>query len=182
MSEYQRIVENKVKKLFNLPHFSFKTDYRPDFLKNPKTGNNFELDVCVFLEEINGKKIKMKETPLLAFEIQGEQHFRYVKDFRNDPDDGKFRDSFKTQKCKEFGVPLIEVFYNQISEDMNILKIILDQQPYLTHRLQKLKIQQCLQILNYNPNKHPDIDGWLNWYENKIKPNHTFSKRKLRGK
>lgn len=182
MSEYQKIVESKVRKLFDLPHFRFEIDYRPHFLKNPITGKNLELDVCVFLKEINGKLVKEKEFPLIAFEIQGEQHFDKVRIFRNDPDENKFRDSFKTERCKKFGVPLIEVFYSQISKDMNILRIILEQQPYQTNRVQKVKIQQCFQILNFDSNKHPDIDGWLNWHESRTKPAHTFSKRKLRKK
>lgn len=177
MSKYQDLVETKVKKLFSLPHFRFKTNYRPVFLKNEITGYNFELDVCVFLHEINGKKVKSTNRPLIAFEIQGEQHFKDVKKFSNDSDLNKYRDTFKFNKCKDLGIPLIEIFYTEINDNLNVFQKILDQKQTLNHK-QKKKINHIIEILNYDPKKHPDIDKWLRWHEVRIKPKHTYSKKR----
>jgi len=75
---------------------------RPDFLKNPETGCNLELD---------GYNENLK----LAFEYNGIYHYQFHKHFhKNDEDNFKKqreRDEFKYKKCIEMGITLISVPY-----------------------------------------------------------------------
>lgn len=74
---------------------------RPNFLRNPETGRNLELD-C-YNEQLK-----------LAVEYNGEQHYRFVDAFHNDISDlekQKKRDLLKMQLCKENNVTLIIVPY-----------------------------------------------------------------------
>lgn len=69
---------------------------RPNFLKNPKTGKNLELDGY---NERLGK----------AFEYNGEQHYTFPNTFHTTQeqfDEQVLRDKFKADKCKEQGVEL----------------------------------------------------------------------------
>jgi len=81
---------------------------RPNFLKNPKTGKNLELD------GYNSTII----TPLgmgLAFEYNGEQHYTYVPKFHKSPEDlidQQERDRLKVALCKKNKVLLITIPYN----------------------------------------------------------------------
>ena len=70
---------------------------RPNFLKNPKTGKNLELDM--YNEEIQ-----------LAIEYQGMQHRVYSPYFHKceqDFYDQVERDNFKKIRCREVGIDLI---------------------------------------------------------------------------
>lgn len=72
---------------------------RPDFLKNPATGRNLEID-C-YNEEMN-----------LGVEVDGKQHSEYVPHFHENA--GAFRyqvakDDFKKKKCQLVGVTLINI-------------------------------------------------------------------------
>lgn len=72
---------------------------RPDFLKNPVTGYNLELD---------GYCEKLK----LAFEYDGGQHSKYTPVFHKSVKDFSYqvvKDDFKTKKCKEQGITLIRI-------------------------------------------------------------------------
>jgi len=88
-------------KKFNEP---FKS-VRPDFLKNPKSGCNLELD---------GYNEQLK----LAFEYNGEQHYILGYFSRNEEDleYTKWKDNFKAEKCKELDINLIVIPY-WIEED-----------------------------------------------------------------
>lgn len=79
---------------------------RPDWLRNPVTGKNLELDgFCSDVETPKGVG--------LAFEYDGEQHSKYNTHFhRNGPDEFVYqvkKDSWKDMKCKERGVALIRI-------------------------------------------------------------------------
>jgi hypothetical protein len=74
---------------------------RPDFLKNPETGRNLELD---------GYNENLK----LAFEYNGKQHYQFTKHFHETEDNFKKqreRDEFKYKRCIEMGITLISVPY-----------------------------------------------------------------------
>lgn len=93
--------ENKcrtiLEKIYNAP---FKS-CRPDFLRNPKTKRNLELD-CY------NKDLK------IALEYQGQQHFNHTPAFQKSKKQfyGQvFRDDFKKKKCMQKGIRLIEVPY-----------------------------------------------------------------------
>lgn len=72
---------------------------RPDFLKNPITNNNLELD-C-FSDELK-----------LAVEYNGKQHYEFVPRFHKNKEEfygQKYRDDIKRRLCLENGIDLIEV-------------------------------------------------------------------------
>lgn len=72
---------------------------RPNFLKNPVTGFNLELDG--YCEELK-----------IAFEYDGEWHFQ--KHFADDNlDQRKNRDTLKDELCKQHGILLYRVPYTQ---------------------------------------------------------------------
>ena len=77
---------------------------REDFLKNPKTGRNLELD-CYYEKKINGKLIK------IGVEYQGGQHYYYVPRFhkngQNDLEYSKEKDKIKKELCAKNGIILI---------------------------------------------------------------------------
>jgi len=79
---------------------------RPEWLKNPVSNMNLELDGFA-------PEIKTKLGRGLAFEYDGEQHSKYNKHFhRSGPDEFIYqtrKDSWKDLKCKEKGVMLIRI-------------------------------------------------------------------------
>ena len=80
---------------------------RPDWLKN-KTGCNLELDI--YNEELK-----------LAFEYNGEQHYKFNKYFHESEDafeKQQERDKLKGQLCKQHNVTLIVVPYTVQEKDI----------------------------------------------------------------
>lgn len=79
---------------------------RPDFLKNPITNNNLELD-C-YSPELK-----------LALEYNGKQHYEFSPIFHKTKTDfynQKYRDEIKKRLCYENGIDLIEVPYSVTHE------------------------------------------------------------------
>ena len=77
---------------------------RPDFLNNPVTGGDYNL-------ELDGYNSEMK----LAFEYQGQQHYKYIPYFHKNKEafqNQKYRDYMKRNMCKDNGITLIEVPYD----------------------------------------------------------------------
>lgn len=111
-TECRRIVED----IFKTPFSSV----RPNFLKNPKTGKNLELD--------------MYSPPhKLAIEYQGAQHRTYTPFFHEsytDFLDQVERDNYKKQRCIEEGIDLICVPDNIKFEDLRT---------YIIKELQRLR-------------------------------------------
>lgn len=94
-TECRRVLEL----LFNRPF----TSQRPDFLRNPVTGGNFNLELDCY-------NAGMK----LAAEYNGVQHYKYSPYFHKSNEhfmNQKYRDDMKRRICKEHGVTLIEVPY-----------------------------------------------------------------------
>lgn len=76
---------------------------RPDFLKNPVTGGDYNLELDCYNDELK-----------LALEYNGIQHYKYIPYFHRNKEaflNQKYRDEMKRVKCKENGVILIEVPY-----------------------------------------------------------------------
>jgi hypothetical protein len=74
---------------------------RPDFLRNPVTGGNFNLELDCFDPELK-----------IAVEYNGVQHYKYVPYFHKNKEaflNQKYRDTLKGKMCKEHGVTLITV-------------------------------------------------------------------------
>lgn len=92
---------------------------RPDFLKNPVTNSNLELD-C-FCKELG-----------LALEYNGRQHYEFTPKFhksKNDFYNQKYRDKIKKQLCYENKIDLIEVPYSVSHDEIPI---------YIDQALEKL--------------------------------------------
>ena len=76
---------------------------RPDFLNNPVTGGNFNLELDCY-----NKNLK------LAVEYNGVQHYKYTPFFHKNQEafqNQKYRDELKRRMCKDNMITLIEVPY-----------------------------------------------------------------------
>lgn len=94
---------------------------RPNFLKNPITGNNLEID-C-FNPDLK-----------LGVEYNGQQHYKYTSFFHRNVDasiNQKYRDELKRRMCQENGINLIEVPYTiKLNDIGNYLQFKLKQLGY----------------------------------------------------
>ena len=100
--ECRRVLEKIFNKKFN--------KIRPDFLKNPVTGNNFNLELDCYNEELK-----------LAVEYQGCQHYKYTPYFHKNKEsfyNQKYRDLFKRQKCVENKITLIDTFIEEKKSEL----------------------------------------------------------------
>lgn len=91
--ECRRVLEYFFRKPFNKA--------RPDFLRNPVTGGNFNLELDCYNSDLR-----------LAVEYNGAQHYKYIPYFHKNKEafyNQKYRDQMKRHMCKENGVTLIEV-------------------------------------------------------------------------
>jgi len=94
-------------------HFS---KARPDFLNNPVTGGNFNLELDCF-----------SSSRRIAVEYNGIQHYKYIPYFHKNYEaftNQKYRDYMKRKMCEENKVILIEVPYTVKVED--IKKYLMD--------------------------------------------------------
>lgn len=83
---------------------------RPDFLRNPVTGNNFNLELDCYNPELR-----------LAVEYNGIQHYKYTPFFHRNKEaflNQKYRDDMKRRICRDQGVTLIEVPYTVKYENL----------------------------------------------------------------
>ena len=83
--------------IFNKPFLKA----RPDFLRNPVTGNSFNLELDCYDESLK-----------LAVEYNGRQHYDFIPYFHKNNDrflNQKYRDDMKRRMCKDNDITLIEV-------------------------------------------------------------------------
>ena len=83
---------------------------RPDFLRNPVTGNSFNLELDCYCPELK-----------LAVEYNGIQHYKYTPYFHKNKDaftNQKYRDYIKKEKCLQNGILLIDVPYSVKIKDI----------------------------------------------------------------
>jgi hypothetical protein len=93
-AECRRVMEKIFKKPF--------TKIRPDWLHNPVTSKNLEIDI--FNDELK-----------IGVEYSGKQHYHFTPFFHKTKETftmQQYRDEMKKGKCKERGILLIEVPYN----------------------------------------------------------------------
>lgn len=107
------------------------SDYRPDVLKNPGTGNNLEIDI--YLPERK-----------LGFEYQGAIHFERVEKYKNNPDKSRHHDTIKsdiTDAKRNSSLTIIEIFPHDLIGDIkaNIIYRLLTMQQIYFEKKQFLK-------------------------------------------
>lgn len=93
--ECRRVLQS----IFGKPFLS----QRPDFLRNPVTGGNFNLELDCYNSELG-----------LAIEYNGAQHYKYIPYFHRNKEhfmNQKYRDDMKRRICKQHRIVLIEVPY-----------------------------------------------------------------------
>ena len=90
---------------------------RPDFLSNPVTGGDFNLELDCYNPELN-----------LAVEYNGQQHYKFIPFFHKNKEsflNQKYRDELKRRMCNDNMITLIEVPYT-VKND-NIKKFLLQE-------------------------------------------------------
>ncbi|MBL4898137.1 MAG: hypothetical protein JKX76_00685 [Colwellia sp.] len=100
-SKGETITRESLRRIFNRPN-SFNS-IRPDFLKNPVTGNKNNLEIDCYDENLK-----------LGVEYNGRQHYEYTPYFHKNKQEflnQKYRDELKRRMCKDNGVNLIEIPY-----------------------------------------------------------------------
>ena len=100
-----------LQQLFNRPFPST----RPNFLRNPVTGGNFNLEIDCYNDELK-----------LGVEYNGIQHYQYTPYFHKSQEhfmNQKYRDDLKRRLCRDNGVVLIEVPYNVKLTDIKLFII-----------------------------------------------------------
>jgi len=83
---------------------------RPDFLNNPVTGGNFNLELDCYNPELK-----------LAVEYQGQQHYKFTPYFHKNKEaflNQKYRDELKRRMCQDNLITLIEVPYTVKPENI----------------------------------------------------------------
>lgn len=100
----ERIARDALEQLFGVPF----PKYRPQWLRNPKTGRPLEIDGC--------------NTELgLAFEYHGPQHYKVVLPFKMNSarlESSKYRDKLKKSLCKAHGIEIVEIPFTVESDGM----------------------------------------------------------------
>lgn len=99
MSSGEKECKRVLEELFGKPF----TNQRPDFLRNPVTGNKFNLELDCYNEDLK-----------LAAEYNGIQHYEFIPFFHKNKEqfyNQKYRDDIKRRMCKDNDVTLIEVPY-----------------------------------------------------------------------
>lgn len=120
--------EEKCRKIFQKIYGHKFKSVRPDWLKNPVTGKNLELDgYC--------PKIRTPIGQGLAFEYDGQQHSKYNKRFHKHGEQEFIyqckKDSWKDIRCKQEGVVLIRIPHYVAYEDL---------ERFITNSLDKKKL------------------------------------------
>jgi hypothetical protein len=110
ISKGEMLCKKAIEDIYGVPFYCV----RPDFLKNPETGRNLELDLY-------------NDHLKIALEYSGFQHFVYPNRFHKTKEEflnQVRRDQFKVDMCDKNGVYLITVPYNVPNEYTAIRKYI----------------------------------------------------------
>lgn len=121
--------EEKCREIFQKIYSRPFKSVRPDFLKNPTTGKNLELDgYCPDIITHIGRG--------LAFEYDGIQHSKHTGMFHRKKHDFEYqcaKDSWKDKRCKELGIVLIRIPHFVIYDDLEkyITDILIKKKVYI---------------------------------------------------
>jgi len=152
-SKGEKLCREAIEEIYNKPF----PRCRPNFLKNPETKRNLELD-C-YNDELK-----------IAVEYNGIQHYKwpnftgqsqedFVKQIR--------RDKFKVETCDANGVYLITVPYNVPHEDIkNYIKYYLPENFYQRSDDDKNPNQLYLDLVDYNEDYDFGNDNYSQDYDN----------------
>lgn len=105
--------------------------FAPDWCKNPKTGRHFPFD-----SHIESKKI--------IIEVDGRQHFEYIKHWKTSPEENLDRDIYKMNQALENGYSVIrihqpDVLYNYYDWKTDLMLTISSCEPGNVYYLSKNK-------------------------------------------
>ena len=92
---------------------------KPDWLKNPRTGYNLELDISYL--DLN-----------FAIEVQGQQHSQFTSRFQKTQEDfiyQQYKDNYKAEQCIKRGVDLLYVYHDDNYKQ--VIDTYLSEHPYL---------------------------------------------------
>ena len=116
-SKGEIICRNTLQNIFKKPF----NKIRPDFLKNEALGNNMNLEIDCYDEELK-----------LGVEYNGRQHYEFVPFFHKNKEafhNQKYRDYMKKNLCKRNGIHLISVPYTIKKHNI---------ETYLTNEIKKI--------------------------------------------
>jgi len=100
MSKQQDLLYQKIRS--HVGRVKVIENYRPNWLRNPKTGRNLEIDLYL-------PKFK------IGIEYQGAQHFKHVYNMDRNIDYTRYKDTLKIELAKKRKVNIVEIF----EQDLN---------------------------------------------------------------
>lgn len=111
---------------------------RPNFLKNPKTNRNLEIDIYDPISKI-------------AIEYNGAQHYKYIPTMGNDYNYQQWKDNLKYELCTKEGIFLIVVPYwiDTLNENGKYVRLTQDER----ERRLRLYIIPYLDLIFQNINE-----------------------------
>jgi hypothetical protein len=127
-SNQQRILNNKLREIFG-KKTCFIINYRPDWLKNPRTNENLEIDIYLPQYQI-------------GFEYQGDHHLKSI--LGHNVDYVKYKDLLKNELANKKGVPIIE-FFEWDLKNKNFKDLLIDR---IKRSCTKKQIRKFLIILD----------------------------------
>lgn len=92
-----------IRKILQQEKISFVQEYSFDNCVNPKTGYKLRFDF--YLPDYN-----------ICIEYDGEQHYKEIPFFKDSVKSGQYRDTIKTQFCKNNNIKLVRIPYTDKSK------------------------------------------------------------------
>lgn len=129
-SKIQQIVEGQTTSLFQ-PHNISTVEYDQfyNFLTNPRTKQPLQLDILInFNKSIHRSKKEPVKQVRLAIEVQGKQHYYYVKRYHPDQkafEYTKYKDDMKFKLAIQNGIILIPIKYTNIKNGFDLKRFLL---------------------------------------------------------
>ncbi len=119
MSKEQQRLWDAIKEFYPM---RIVPNFRPDKLKNQKTGQNLEVDLFLYDHQV-------------GVEYQGMIHFKEIDRYKNNPDSSRYNDVLKTELAAKKGrFAIIEVFPQDLKGDIKqnfINRLLITQELYI---------------------------------------------------